>query len=106
MPFFCIRDYDGALQMLVDSFDRHAYMSNFEHLGYNLKITFSKEKFMRVFGIPGRIWKKIEMKAKKITHEEKEHLIQLISRVLTLEEMESLTSTSKIRGIKKSFIAP
>lgn len=53
MPMFPMREYEGALRFMVDTFHRHTCTSTFEYLGRDVTISFKAGDFTRVFGIPG-----------------------------------------------------
>lgn len=86
MPVFPIREYEGALRFMVDTFERHTCTNTFEYLRRDVTISFKAGDFTGVFGIPGSQGKKIDLKAKKMTREEKERWIKLISRNLMTAE--------------------
>ena len=73
MPVFCIRDYEGFLLIMIETYDRFSRTSTFEYLGCNLVVSFKSADFTRVFGILGHAQgeRKIESKPKKMSHEVK-----------------------------------
>ena len=106
MPVFCIREYEGFLRIMIETYDRFSQTSTFEYLGCNLIVSFKPADFTRVFGIPGHAQggRKIESKPKKMTRETKIQLIQLVCEDLSPAEQEALLDTSRGRGLKKSNI--
>lgn len=107
MPLPSIREYEGPLRGMIDTFDRDSRRSTLKYCGTEIQISFSAQEISRVFGIPGMHGKKIDLKPRKLSREEKEKYIKLVSRNLSQSELESLAgASSKNRGIKKSFVAP
>lgn len=91
--------------MMVDVFDATSRMSMFDYDNHRLRVSFTTVDFTRVFSIPGRNGKKVELKAKKINKDTKEHWVKMVSHNLTPVELASVTNTTKNREMKKSFVA-
>ena len=53
MPVFCIREYEGCLRAMIETYDRTSQRSTFQYLGRDLVVSFKAANFTRVFGIPG-----------------------------------------------------
>ena len=106
MPVFCIRDYEGFLRIMIETYDRFSRSSTFKYLGCKLTVSFKPANFTRVFGVPGHAQggRKIESKLKKLNREVKLKLIQLVCGDLSQVEQETLSDTSKGRGLRKSSI--
>ncbi len=66
MPIFAIKDYEGFLHIMLETFDKHSRMTTVWYHKRNLTISFKAIEFTRVFGVLGRYGKKIEIKAKKM----------------------------------------
>lgn len=54
MPVFCIREYEGFLETMIDAYNRFSKTSSFSYLEWDLVISFRAADFTRVFGIPKR----------------------------------------------------
>ncbi len=102
MPIFCIRDYEGYLRTMIETYGRASRRSTFQYLGRNLVVSFKAADFTRVFGIPGQRGRKIQ--PKKIPKDGKLFLIRLVCGDLTEVEQAALAETSKGRGLKKTDI--
>ena len=77
MPVFCIRDYEGFLRIMIETYDRFSRSSTFKYLGCKLIVSFRRADFTWVFSILGHAQggRKIESKPKKLSHEVKLKLI-------------------------------
>lgn len=95
MPVFCIRDYKGFLDTMIETYDRFYRNSLFTYLGHDLVISFRLANFTRVFGIPGHAQggRKIDNKPEKLSREVKAQLVQLVCGDLTQTEKEALMDT-------------
>ena len=102
MPVFCIRDYEGFLHIMVDTYDGFSRTNLFLYLGRDLVISYKATNFTRVFGILGPHGKKIE--PRKISKEAKLFLIKMVCGDVSEEEQATLVETSKGRGLKKTNI--
>ena len=53
MPVFCIRDYEGCLRAMIETYGRASRRSTFQYLDRDLVVSFKAADFTRVFGIRG-----------------------------------------------------
>lgn len=105
MLVFPIKKFEVPLQMMVGVFDANSRTRTFDYGNHRLRVSFVAADFTRVFGIPGRNGKKVELKAKKMNKDMKEHWVKIVSRNLTPVELAFVTNATKNRGMKKSFVA-
>lgn len=93
------------MRTMIAAFDHTTKKSTFQYMKHTVTVSFTAADFTRVFGIPGRNGKKVDMKAQKMNVDQKEHWIRMVSRNLTPTEFDSIAKTTKGRGMKKSFVA-
>ena len=95
LPIFSIRLFKLVLRTMIKTYNRHSRTSAFMYKKHQMTVSFNSRDFTRVFGIPGLGGKKVEIKNRKLSQEQKEHWIRLVGRDLTSEERDSVIKGSK-----------